>query len=114
MNREDRRAVLAVARVRRKIAAAVDAIVAALGGGGRLIFLGAGTSGRLGVLEAAECPPTFNTRPSQVQAVMAGGRRAVFRSVEGAEDDAGAGARAVRARARARDAVVGIAASGVT
>src|SRR2546430_14500856 len=73
MNREDRRAVLAVARVRRQIAAAVDAIVAALGGGGRLFFVGAGTSGRLGVLEAAECPPTFGTPPRLVQAIMAGG-----------------------------------------
>src|SRR6266511_1271031 len=72
--------------------------------------VGAGTSGRLGVIEAAECPPTFNTRPGQVQAVMAGGRRAVFRSVEGAEDDARAGAREIRQRARRGDAVVGIAA----
>src|SRR2546427_6630116 len=114
MNREDRRAVLAVARVRRKIAAAVDAIVAALGGGGRLFFVGAGTSGRLGVLEAAECPPTFGTPPGLVQAVMAGGRRAVFPSAEGAEDDAAAGARPIRPRARAGDGLVGIAASGGT
>src|SRR2546427_7177050 len=88
MNREDRRAVLAVARVRRQIAAAVDAIVAALGGGGRLFFVGAGTSGRLGVLEAAECPPTFGTPPSLVQAIMAGGRPAGFLSRGGAGDDA--------------------------
>src|SRR5438445_8497650 len=114
MNREDRRAVLAVARVRRQIAAAVDAIVAALGGGGRLFFVGAGTSGRLGVLEAAECPPTFGTPPGLVRAVMAGGPRAVFRSAEGVEDDAAEGARQIRRRARAGDVVVGIAASGVT
>ena len=103
MNREDRRAVAAVGRVARSIARAVDLIVDAFGAGGRLIFVGAGTSGRLGVLEAAECPPTFNTRPGLVQAVMAGGRASVFRSREGAEDDARAGARAVRARARAGD-----------
>src|SRR6266481_9990210 len=114
MNREDRRAVLAVGRVRSAIASAVSMIVAALRGGGRLFFVGAGTSGRLGVIEAAECPPTFNTSPRQVQAIMAGGRGAVFRSVEGSEDDARAGARAIRDRDRRGDAGVGIAASGVT
>jgi N-acetylmuramic acid 6-phosphate etherase len=114
MNREDRTAVAAVGRVAPAIAAAVDRIVAALAGGGRLFFVGAGTSGRLGVLEAAECPPTFGTRPGMVQAIMAGGRRAVFRSREGAEDDAGAAARAVRARVRRDDVVVGVSASGVT
>jgi N-acetylmuramic acid 6-phosphate etherase len=114
MNRADADAVKAVGRAAPAIGRAVAAIVERLGRGGRLIFVGAGTSGRLGVIEAAECPPTFNTRPGQVQAVMAGGRRAVFRSVEGAEDDARAGARAIRRRARRGDAVVGIAASGVT
>jgi N-acetylmuramic acid 6-phosphate etherase len=114
MNRADLDALRAVGRAAPAIGRAVAAIVERLGHGGRLIFAGAGTSGRLGVIEAAECPPTFNTRPGQVQAVMAGGRRAVFRSVEGAEDDARAGARAIRARARGGDAVVGIAASGVT
>ena len=114
MNREDRAAVAAVGRVAPAIAAAVDRIVTALAGGGRLFFVGAGTSGRLGVLEAAECPPTFGTRPGMVQAIMAGGRRAVFRSREGAEDDAGAAARAVRARVRRGDVVVGVSASGVT
>jgi N-acetylmuramic acid 6-phosphate etherase len=114
MNRADRQAVKAVGSAAPAIGRAVTAIVERLGRGGRLIFVGAGTSGRLGVIEAAECPSTFNTRPVQVQAVMAGGRRAVFRSVEGAEDDARAGARAVRGRADRRDAVVGIAASGVT
>ena len=84
MNREDRRAVAAVGRVRREIAAAVHLVVGALRGGGRLVFVGAGTSGRLGVLEAAECPPTFGTSPRLVQAIMAGGRGAVFRSREGA------------------------------
>jgi N-acetylmuramic acid 6-phosphate etherase len=114
MNREDGDAVKAVGRAAPAIGRAVAAIVERLSSGGRLIFAGAGTSGRLGVVEAAECPPTFNARPGQVQAVMAGGRRAVFRSVEGAEDDARAGARAIRRRARRGDAVVGIAASGVT
>src|SRR5712664_4969326 len=114
MNREDRRAVLAVGRAQPQIAAAVDMIVAALRDGGRLFFVGAGTSGRLGVLEAAECPPTFGTPPRLVQAIMAGGRASVFRSREGAEDDARAGARAVRARVRAGDVVVGVSASGVT
>jgi N-acetylmuramic acid 6-phosphate etherase len=114
MNRADREAVKAVGRTAPAIGRAVTAIVERLGRGGRLIFVGAGTSGRLGVIEAAECPPTFNTRPGQVQALMAGGRRAVFRSVEGAEDDARAGARAIRGRVDRRDAVVGIAASGVT
>jgi N-acetylmuramic acid 6-phosphate etherase len=114
MNREDRRAVLAVARVRLDIATAVGMIVAALARGGRLIFVGAGTSGRLGVIEAAECPPTFGTSPRLVQAIMAGGRGAVFRSREGAEDDEVAARRAVRARVRTGDVVVGISASGVT
>jgi N-acetylmuramic acid 6-phosphate etherase len=76
--------------------------------------VGAGTSGRLGVIEAAECPPTFDTPPSLVQAVIAGGRRTVFRSAEGAEDDGPDGARQIRRRVRAGDVVVGIAASGVT
>jgi N-acetylmuramic acid 6-phosphate etherase len=114
MNREDRAAVAAVGRVAPAIAAAVERIVAALAGGGRLFFVGAGTSGRLGVLEAAECPPTFGTRPGLVQAIMAGGRRAVFRSREGAEDDPRAAARAVRDRVRRGDVVVGVSASGVT
>jgi len=113
MNRADREAVRAVAAAAPRIARAVALIVASLADDGRLIFVGAGTSGRLGVLEAAECPPTFGTPPSLVQAVMAGGRGAVFRSVEGAEDDAGAGRARLR-EARSRDVVVGIAASGVT
>jgi N-acetylmuramic acid 6-phosphate etherase len=114
MNREDRRAVLAVGRVGADIAAAVSLIVASLRRGGRLVFVGAGTSGRLGVLEAAECPPTFGTPPRLVQAIMAGGRGAIFRSSEGVEDDEPAARRAVRARVRRGDVVVGISASGVT
>jgi len=114
MNREDHRAVRAVGRARAEIAAAVRVIVAALRAGGRLFFVGAGTSGRLGVLEAAECPPTFGTPRGLVQAIMAGGRGAVFHSREGAEDDEAAARRAVRARVRRGDVVVGISASGVT
>jgi N-acetylmuramic acid 6-phosphate etherase len=114
MNREDRVAVAAVGRAAPAIAAAVNLVVAALRRGGRLFFVGAGTSGRLGVLEAAECPPTFGTRPGLVQAIMAGGRSSVFRSREGAEDDAAAAARMVRARVRGGDVVVGVSASGVT
>jgi N-acetylmuramic acid 6-phosphate etherase len=114
MNREDRRAVAAVGRVRPQIVAAVKLIVAALQKGGRLFFVGAGTSGRLGVLEAAECPPTFGTPPRLVQAIIAGGRGSVFRSREGAEDDDAAARRVVRARIRRGDVVGGVSASGVT
>jgi N-acetylmuramic acid 6-phosphate etherase len=114
MNREDCRAVLAVGRAKAQIAAAVEMIVAAVRAGGRLFFVGAGTSGRLGVLEAAECPPTFGTPPRLVQAIIAGGRGAVFRSREGAEDDRVAARVAVSARVRRGDVVVGISASGVT
>ena len=114
MSREDARAVRAVQRQHAAIARGVGLIAGALRRGGRLVLLGAGTSGRLGVLEAAECPPTFSTTPSLVQAVMAGGRGAVFRSREGAEDDARAGASALKRRVRAGDVVIGIAASGVT
>src|SRR5437016_13690864 len=115
MNREDARAVRAVGRVAREIASAVDLIVAALGAGGRLIFIGAGTSGRLGVIEAAECPPTFGTPPSRIQAVMAGGRSAVFKSKEGSEDSVPDGVSACRRLGIGKkDVVVGIAASGVT
>jgi N-acetylmuramic acid 6-phosphate etherase len=114
MNRADRRAVRAVGRAAPAIGRAVDLIVRALSRRGRLVFVGAGTSGRLGVLEAAECPPTFDTPPSLVQAVIAGGRRSVFRSAEGAEDDGPEGARQIRRRVRRGDVVVGIAASGVT
>jgi N-acetylmuramic acid 6-phosphate etherase len=110
---EDRRAILAAARQGRPVARAAQVVADALDAGGRLLLLGAGTSGRLGVIEAAECPPTFGTRPDQIQAVMAGGRRAVFRSVEGAEDDGEQGRRQGR-RLRRGDVLVGISASSVT
>ncbi|MFA5975567.1 MAG: N-acetylmuramic acid 6-phosphate etherase [Elusimicrobiota bacterium] len=114
MNREDRQVLQAVSQARLNIASAVNLIVRSLGFGGRLFLVGAGTSGRLGVIEAAECPPTFNTSPNLVQAIMAGGRSAVFRSKEGAEDSESAAAAAVRRAVRKGDVVVGIAASGVT
>jgi len=114
MNREDRHPAEAVRRVLPSLARGVDVIVASLRGGGRLFFVGAGTSGRLGVIEAAECPPTFGTPPGMVQAIMAGGRAAVFRSREGAEDDARSGRRLAALRVRAGDVVVGISASGTT
>ena len=114
MNRADMAAVRAVGRGAAPLARAVELTATALARGGRLVFVGAGTSARLGVLEAAECPPTFGTPPRLVQAVMAGGRSSVFRAREGAEDDAADGARQVRRRARRGDVVVGVAASGVT
>jgi N-acetylmuramic acid 6-phosphate etherase len=114
MHRADLEAVRAVGCAASSIARAVRLIVDSLSRGGRLVFVGAGTSGRLGVIEAAECPPTFGTPPSLVQAVIAGGRRAVFQATEGAEDGAADGVRQLRRRARAGDVVVGIAASGVT
>src|SRR5262249_27288251 len=96
LHAEDLRAVRAVERVLPRIAQAAELAAQALGGGGRLIYAGAGTSGRLGALDAAECPPTFGTRPSQVVAAMAGGARALRTAVEGAEDDRRAGAAAMR------------------
>ena len=114
MSREDARAIRAVERQHAAIARAIRLIADSLRRGGRLFFVGAGTSGRLGVLEAAECPPTFSTPPALVQAIMAGGHGAVFRSREGTEDEELTGRRAVRRRVRAGDVVVGISASGVT
>jgi N-acetylmuramic acid 6-phosphate etherase len=115
MNREDRKVAVAVGREIPAIARAVDAIVSGIRKGGRLIYVGAGSSGRVGVLDAAECPPTFGTSPKQVQALIAGGRRAITRAVEGAEDSARNGERDLRAKKVARnDVVVGIAASGTT
>jgi len=111
----DRTAVASIQPVLPVIAQVVKAVAARMKADGRLIYVGAGTSGRLGVLDAAECPPTFNTRLEQVVGVMAGGETAVLRSIEGAEDDAAAGAAALRALAlRAEDCVVGLAASGRT
>jgi N-acetylmuramic acid 6-phosphate etherase len=115
MNREDRQVARAVQRELPSIGRAVDAIVAGIRKGGRLFYVGAGTSGRLAVLDAAECPPTFGVSPHLVQAIIAGGNRAVTGAVEGAEDSAANGARDLRAKKlAATDVVVGIAASGTT
>jgi N-acetylmuramic acid 6-phosphate etherase len=110
---EDRRAVQAASRERARIARAAVLAAQAIDAGGRIVFLGAGTSGRLGVLEAAECPPTFGTDPGLIRAVMAGGKAAVFQAVEGAEDRAEDGASEGR-RLRSKDLLVGISASSVT
>jgi N-acetylmuramic acid 6-phosphate etherase len=111
----DREAARAVGRALPALARLADAAAERLAAGGRLVYAGAGTSGRLAALDAAECPPTFGVAPSRVVALVAGGARALRRAVEGAEDDRGAGARAVaRARAGSRDLVVGISASGTT
>jgi len=115
MNREDRKVAVAVRRELPAIARAVDAIVSGTRRGGRLIYVGAGSSGRMGVLDAAECPPTFGTSPKLVQALIAGGRRAITRAVEGAEDSERNGEQDLRAKRLTRkDVVVGIAASGTT
>jgi N-acetylmuramic acid 6-phosphate etherase len=115
MNREDRKVAVAVKRELPAIARAVDAIVGAIRKGGRLIYVGAGSSGRMGVLDAAECPPTFGTSPKLVVALIAGGRRTITRAVEGAEDSERNGERDLREkRLTRRDVVVGIAASGTT
>lgn len=115
VNGEDRAAFDAVSGAKESISAAVDVVFRSLKEGGRVFFVGAGTSGRLGVLEAAECPPTFGTDPEMVQAVMAGGRDAVWSSVEGAEDSATASVEALREKnLSSRDALVGIAASSGT
>jgi N-acetylmuramic acid 6-phosphate etherase len=115
MNHEDSKVSRAVGRESTAIARAVDAIVGAIRKGGRLIYVGAGSSGRMGVLDAAECPPTFGISPSLVVALIAGGRRAITQAVEGAEDSERNAARDLRGmKLRRRDVVVGIAASGTT
>jgi N-acetylmuramic acid 6-phosphate etherase len=115
MNREDQRVAPAVGRAVPAIARAVDEIVRRMKAGGRLIYVGAGSSGRIGVLDASECPPTFGVSPSLVCALIAGGKKAVMQSVEGAEDRPGDGARDLRKiRLGKFDSVVGLAASGTT
>jgi N-acetylmuramic acid 6-phosphate etherase len=112
---EDRKMLAAVARERERIALAVDIITQALRKGGRLVFIGAGTSGRLGVLEAAEIPPTFGMSGDQVLGLMAGGKASVFRSREGAEDQYEDGVRAVkRLKPGKKDVFIGVSASGMT
>ena len=113
LNDEDKLVAQAVEKVLPDIARAIDAIAAALSKGGRLFYVGAGTSGRLGVLDASECPPTYGVSPETVQGVMIGGPEAVFRSVEGAEDDPEAGISGLTERGfTAADVLVGISASG--
>lgn len=115
MHAADLEAVRAVGDPPHSIAAAIDAAACAIRSGGRIIYVGAGTSGRLGVLDAAECPPTFGVAPERVVGLIAGGEQALRHSVEGAEDDAGQGCRDLLALApNAQDVVVGIAASGTT
>jgi N-acetylmuramic acid 6-phosphate etherase len=113
LNAEDTLVAPAVHAERAAIAQMIDFVVAALRRGGRLVYVGAGTSGRLGVLDASECPPTFGTPSGLVTGIIAGGQAALVSSVEGAEDDAGAGSAAV-ASVGSQDVVLGIAASGTT
>ncbi len=112
---EDRKIIAAVQKERERIAHGVEIITQSLKKGGRIIFIGAGTSGRLGVVEAAEMPPTFGISPTMVQAIMAGGQDAVFKAKEGVEDNYEEGARSIsRLRLTKKDVVVGVSASGMT
>jgi N-acetylmuramic acid 6-phosphate etherase len=115
MNDEDALVAPAISLVLPEIERAIEGIVARIRGGGRLFYIGTGTSGRLGVLDAAECPPTFGVSPDLVQAVIAGGYEACYRAVEASEDDADAGGKDLQARDFTKqDVLVGIAASGRT
>lgn len=115
MNEEDQTIAYAVRQVISQVGEVVEKVVQAFQNGGRLIYIGAGTSGRIGVLDAVECPPTFSTSPEQVQAVLAGGEGAMFTAVEGAEDDMELGADDLKKIGlTSKDVVIGIAASGRT
>ncbi len=115
INQEDRKIAAAVEKEVPKIALAVDAVVARLQEGGRLFYIGAGTSGRLGVLDASECPPTFNVDPELIQGIIAGGMDALWRATEASEDDPAAGAADLAEKGfTGKDVLVGIAASGRT
>lgn len=115
MNEEDKKIPLAIAKVLPEIEQAITAVVHALKIGGRLFYVGAGTSGRIGLLDAVECPPTFSTSPKLVQAILAGGANAVMIAIEGAEDDLSLGAVELQKQQLTnRDVVIGIAASGRT
>jgi N-acetylmuramic acid 6-phosphate etherase len=115
MLNEDRKMLAAVQREKDRIAVGVEIITQVLRKGGRVVFVGAGTSGRLGVLEAAEMPPTFGTSPDLVQAIMAGGRGAIVRPREGVEDNYEEGARSMnRLKPSKKDVVIGVSASGMT
>jgi N-acetylmuramic acid 6-phosphate etherase len=112
---EDRKVIAAVHKEREKIAHGIEIITQSLRKGGRVIFVGAGTSGRMGVVEAAEMPPTFGTPARLVQAIMAGGQGAVFQAKEGVEDNYEEGGRSIgRLRLSGRDVVIGVSASGIT
>jgi N-acetylmuramic acid 6-phosphate etherase len=112
---EDRKVIAAVHKEKERIAHGVEIVAECLKKRGRVIFVGAGTSGRLGVVEASEMPPTFGTPPSLVQAIMAGGQEAVFRAKEGVEDNFEEGARSIgRLRLGSKDVVIGVSASGMT
>jgi N-acetylmuramic acid 6-phosphate etherase len=112
---EDRKVISAVQKEKEKIAHGIEIITQALRKGGRVILIGAGTSGRLGVVESAEMPPTFGTAPRLVQAIMAGGQGAVFQAKEGVEDNYEEGGRSIaRLRLTNRDVVIGVSASGIT
>jgi len=115
MLNEDRKMIAAVQREKDRIACGVEIITQALRRGGRIVFVGAGTSGRLGVLESAEMPPTFGTSPDLVLAIMAGGKNAILRAKEGVEDNYEEGSRSInRLRPSSRDVVIGVSASGMT
>ena len=115
INDQDQKVAIAVREVLSEVAATIDQIAPRIANGGRLFYIGAGTSGRLGVVDASECPPTFGVAPELVQGIIAGGPDAVFRSREGAEDSPEGGARDLRnAGVTAQDCVVGLAASGRT
>jgi N-acetylmuramic acid 6-phosphate etherase len=115
MLNEDRKMLAAVHREKERIAVGIDIVTRALRRGGRIVFVGAGTSGRLGVVESAEMPPTFGTRPDLVLAIMAGGQDAVVRAKEGVEDNYEEGARSInRLRPTKKDVVIGVSASGMT
>jgi N-acetylmuramic acid 6-phosphate etherase len=115
MNQQDHRAVEAVAKEKANVARAIELVVGSFRTGGRLIYAGAGTSGRLGVLDASECPPTFRTDPDLVQGIIAGGPDAMFRAQEGAEDSSEQGGKDIEARqVTSSDTVMGIATGGTT
>src|SRR5262245_32004059 len=115
MLNEDRKMLSAVSREKERIAVGIDILTQALRRGGRVVFVGAGTSGRLGVVESAEMPPTFGTNPNLVLAVMAGGQNAFLRAKEGVEDNYEEGARSInRLRPTKSDVVIGVSASGMT
>ncbi|WP_424245534.1 N-acetylmuramic acid 6-phosphate etherase [Elusimicrobium posterum] len=114
INAEDFNAAKAVKAATPQISKAIEKAAASFMKGGKLIFIGAGTSGRLGVLEAAECPPTFSTDPAQIVGIIAGGEKAIFKAKEGAEDDPVLGAKDIEKIVKKGDVVFGIAASGRT